>query len=96
MPRGGRGRPRIYCPLCTPRKPEDVRASQEHWDRVAFEKRRRHGEVLRGYHEAWKARIASGEQSGWQPDGAASRSPWSCSWPRWSRSSNDACGRLPR
>jgi uncharacterized Zn finger protein (UPF0148 family) len=23
------GRPRIYCPLCTPRKPEDVAASNE-------------------------------------------------------------------
>jgi hypothetical protein len=28
--------------------------------------------------------------------GWSSRSPWSCSWSRWSRSSYDAYGRLPR
>jgi hypothetical protein len=61
-PSPGRGRPRIYCSLCTPRKPEDRRAAQEHWDQVAFESHRRHAEILRGYHEDWKARIASGEQ----------------------------------
>ena len=44
VPRGGRGRPRLYCPFCTPRRPEDVEAAREHWDRIEFE-RRRHAEI---------------------------------------------------
>ncbi len=48
--------------MCTPRKPEDVAAAREHWDGIAFERHRRHAEVLRGYHDAWKAQIAAGEQ----------------------------------
>jgi hypothetical protein len=31
-------------------------------DRIEFEERRRHAEILRGYREAWRARIAAGEQ----------------------------------
>jgi len=56
------GRPRLYCPLCTPRKPEDVAAAREHWGHIEFERRRRHAEILRGYHDAWRARISAGEQ----------------------------------
>jgi hypothetical protein len=32
------GRPRIYCPLCTPRKPEDVAASNKRYWRNEAEK----------------------------------------------------------
>ena len=37
-------------------------ASRLHWEDVAFERRRRHAEVLRGYYDDWQARIAAGEQ----------------------------------
>jgi hypothetical protein len=47
------GRPRIYCPLCTPRKPEDVAASNERYWRSEAEKQternRRSREQMRQY-----------------------------------------------
>jgi hypothetical protein len=41
------GRPRIYCPLRTPRKPEDVAASKERYWRLEDEKRKEHNGRLR-------------------------------------------------
>jgi len=56
------GRPRKFCRFCTPRSAEDKEEARAHWNRLDFERRRRHAEVLRGYHNAWKARMAAGGQ----------------------------------
>jgi hypothetical protein len=56
------GRPRKFCRNCTPRSAVDKEAARIHWAQVDFELRRRHQEVLRGYYDAWQARIAKGEQ----------------------------------
>jgi hypothetical protein len=45
-----------------PRVPSPASASRAHWDRIEFEERRWHAEIRRGYHDAWRARIAAGEQ----------------------------------
>jgi hypothetical protein len=41
------GRPRIYCPLCAPRKPKDIAASKERYWRLADERRKEHNRRLR-------------------------------------------------
>jgi hypothetical protein len=41
------GRPRIYCSLCTPRKPEDIAASQERYWRLEDERRKEQNRRLR-------------------------------------------------
>ena len=41
------GRPRIYCPLCTPRKPEDVAASEERYRRTEGKKQKERNRRLR-------------------------------------------------
>jgi hypothetical protein len=56
------GRPRKFCPNCTPRSAADKEAARIHWGEVAFERRRQHAVVLRGYYDDWQARIAAGEQ----------------------------------
>jgi hypothetical protein len=49
------GRPRLFCRLCTPRKPEDIAAAEERYAREDEERRiernRRAREQLRSYRE---------------------------------------------
>jgi hypothetical protein len=49
------GRPRTFCRLCTPRKPEDIAAADERYWRMETEKRkeanRRLREDIRAYRE---------------------------------------------
>ena len=51
--RGGRGRPRKFCPLCTPRKAEDIAAAEERYWHAEAKKReernRRTREQLKQY-----------------------------------------------
>jgi endogenous inhibitor of DNA gyrase (YacG/DUF329 family) len=41
------GRPRKFCRLCTPRKPEDIAAADERYWRVEAEKQKEHNRRLR-------------------------------------------------
>jgi hypothetical protein len=56
------GRSRKFCLNCTPRSAADKEAARINWGEVAFERSRRHAEVLRGYYDDWQVRIAAGEQ----------------------------------
>jgi hypothetical protein len=51
------GRPRIYCPLCTPRKPEDVAASNERYWRDEAEKPDERNRQLREHLKQYRQTI---------------------------------------
>jgi hypothetical protein len=62
------GRPRKYCPLCTPRKPEDVAASNDrHW-REEERRRKEHNRRLREQVKRHRATVnANRRRSGFPP-----------------------------